>query len=171
MRCPGRWSRWKTWNQSGSCGAGWSRTGWSKSCNDRSSEPRRKKCGGGLKSVHGAPLPALTAHSPEFAMTSKIDGLSPSPARVVDTAASPSVARAGTDRSKPVVAAPAADSVRLTGEATGLQAAVESQLGQPAPLDMAKVNAVRAALDDGSYQINPQDIANRLVALERQMRG
>lgn len=104
-------------------------------------------------------------------MTAKIDGPSPSPARIVDTAASPSVARAGTDRSKPVVAAPATDSVRLTGEATGLQAAVESKLGQPAPLDMAKVNAVRAALDDGSYQINPQDIANRLVALERQMRG
>lgn len=104
-------------------------------------------------------------------MSTKIDGLSPPPARVADTAASSSVARAGTDRSKPVAAAPATDSVRLTGEATGLQQAVEAKLGQSAPLDMAKVNAVRAALDDGSYQINPQDIANRLVALERQMRG
>lgn len=102
-------------------------------------------------------------------MTVKIDASSPTPARIVDPAASAGVARAGTDRSKSVDAAPAIDSVRLTGEATGLQAAVENQLGQAAPLDMAKVNAVRAALADGSYQVNPQEIANRLVALERQM--
>lgn len=104
-------------------------------------------------------------------MTVKIDGPSLPTARVADTAASASVARAGADRARPVDAAPAADSVRLTGEATGLQAAVENQLGQSAPLDMAKVNAVRAALADGSYQVNPREIANRLVALERQMRG
>jgi negative regulator of flagellin synthesis FlgM len=104
-------------------------------------------------------------------MTTKIDGLSPSPARVVDTTASAATARAGTDRTQPVGAAPAADSVRLTGEATGLQAAVENQLGRAAPLDMARVNAVKAALADGSYQVNPQEIANRLVALERQMKG
>jgi negative regulator of flagellin synthesis FlgM len=104
-------------------------------------------------------------------MTTKIDGPSPSAARAVDTTASAATARAGMDRSKPVGAAPAADSVRLTGEATGLQAAVENQLARAAPLDMARVNAVKAALADGSYQVNPQEIANRLVALERQMKG
>ena len=104
-------------------------------------------------------------------MTTKIDGPSLSPARVVDATASAATARAGSDRAKPVDAAPAADSVRLTGEATGLQAAVENQLGRSAPLDMARVNAVKAALADGSYQVNPQEIANRLVALERQMKG
>jgi negative regulator of flagellin synthesis FlgM len=104
-------------------------------------------------------------------MTTKIDGPSPPTARIVHTAAPAATARAGMDRSKPVGAAPAADSVRLTGEATGLQAAVENQLGRAAPLDMARVNAVKAALADGSYQVNPQDIANRLVALERQMQG
>ncbi|TZF87540.1 flagellar biosynthesis anti-sigma factor FlgM [Cognatilysobacter lacus] len=103
-------------------------------------------------------------------MTTKIDGLGPVPARVVDTTAS-AAARAGSDRSKPVGATAAADSVRLTGEATGLQAAVENQLGQSAPLDMAKVSAVRAALADGSYRVDPQEIANRLVALERRMLG
>lgn len=104
-------------------------------------------------------------------MTTKIDGPSPPTARIVDTAASAATARAGMDRSKPVGAAPAADSVRLTGEATGLQAAVENQLGRGAPLDMARVNAVKASLADGSYQVNPREIANRLVALERQMNG
>lgn len=104
-------------------------------------------------------------------MTVKIDGPSLSPARAVDTAATAAVARAGSERTKPVDAAPAADSVRLTGEATGLQAAVENQLGQSAPLDMARVNAVRAALADGSYRVDPQNIANRMVAFERQMKG
>lgn len=104
-------------------------------------------------------------------MTTKIDGLSPSPARVVDTTASAAVARSGSDRSAAVDATRATDSVRLTGEATGLQAAVDNQLGQPAPMDVAKVEAVRAALANGSYKIDPQEIASRLVALERQMRG
>lgn len=104
-------------------------------------------------------------------MTTKIDGPSPSPARVVDTAATAAVARAGGDRTKAVDAAPATDSVRLTGEATGLQAAVEGQLGRAAPMDVAKVDSVRAALANGSYKVDPQEIANRLVALERQMRG
>ena len=104
-------------------------------------------------------------------MTTKIDGLSPPQARVVDTAASAAVARAGGDRDKAVGAAAATDSVRLTGEATGLQAAVERQLGQGAPMDVAKVESVRAALASGSYRIDPQEIASRLVALERQMRG
>lgn len=102
-------------------------------------------------------------------MTTKIDAASLS--RVVDTTATAAVARAGTDRSKAVDAAPATDSVRLTGEATGLQAAVEGQLGRPAPIDVAKVEAVRAALSSGTYKVDPQEIANRLVALERQMRG
>ena len=103
-------------------------------------------------------------------MTTKIDGLSPPAARVVDTAQQ-AVARAGGDRSTPVDAARPTDSVRLTGEATGLQAAVETQLGQPAPFDASRVESVRAALANGTYRIDPQEIANRLVALERQMRG
>lgn len=104
-------------------------------------------------------------------MTTKIDGPSLSPARAVDTAQSAAVARAGEDRTTPVGAARATDSVRLTGEATGLQAAVEGQLGRPAPMDVAKIESVRAALASGTYKIDPQEIASRLVALERQMRG
>lgn len=104
-------------------------------------------------------------------MTTKIDGLGLSPARIVDTTASAVVARAGSERTRPVGSAPAVDSVRLTGEATGLQTAVENQLGRASPLDMARVNAVKAALADGSYRVNPQQIADRLVAFERQMTG
>lgn len=104
-------------------------------------------------------------------MTTKIDGLSPQPARTVDSAQAAGVARAGGDRSRPVDAAPAADSVRLTGEATGLAQAIDRQVGMPASFDAAKVAALRASIGDGTYQVNPQEIATRLLALERQLLG
>lgn len=101
----------------------------------------------------------------------KIDGLSPPAGRPVEAAQTAAVSRAGGDRSQPVAATAAADSVRLTGQATGLQAAMDAQLGQPAGIDMARVNAVRDALANGTYRIDPQEIASRLVALERQLGG
>lgn len=104
-------------------------------------------------------------------MTTKIDGPSPSVGRTVDASPGASVSRAGGDRSQPVSATAPSDSVRLTGEATGLQAAMEGQLGHAAGMDVGKVEAVRAAIADGSYRVDPQEVANRLLALERQMLG
>lgn len=104
-------------------------------------------------------------------MTTKIDGPSLPPARTVDAAQGASVARAGGERSQPVAAAPAADSLRLTGEATGLAQAVEREVGMPASFDVEKINAIRAAISGGTYEVNPQEIANRLLALERQLLG
>lgn len=104
-------------------------------------------------------------------MTAKIDGPSPSPARPVDAAQTAAVARAGGDRSQPVAAAQPADSLRLTGEATGLKAAIERELRMPASLNVEKINAIRASLSSGTYQVNPQEIATRLAALERQLLG
>lgn len=104
-------------------------------------------------------------------MTTKIDGPSLSPARTVDAAQGASAARAGGDRSQPIAASPAADSLRLTGEAAGLQQAVDRQVGMPASLNVEKINAIRAAIAGGTYQVNPQEIANRLLALERQLLG
>ena len=104
-------------------------------------------------------------------MTTKIDGPSLPPARPVDAAKGASVARAGGDRSTPVAAAPPADSLRLTGEATGLRAAMDEQLGMPASFNVEKINAIRAAIAGGTYRVSPQEIATRLRALERQLMG
>lgn len=103
-------------------------------------------------------------------MTAKIDGPSPSPARTVDAAQAAQL-RSGADRSQAVAAPPAADSLRLTGEAAGLKAAVGEQLRMPASFDVEKINAIRAAISGGTYQVHPQEIANRLLALERQLLG
>ena len=108
-------------------------------------------------------------------MTTKIDGPSLPPARTVDAAQGAAVARAGGDRSQPVTAAPAADSGRLTGEAAGTDEcphqAIEREVRMPASFNVEKINAIRAAVASGTYQVNPQEIANRLAALERQLLG
>lgn len=104
-------------------------------------------------------------------MTAKIDGPSLPPARTVDAAQGASVARAGGERSQPVAPTPAADSVRLTGEAAGLKQAIDREIGMPAVLNVEKINAIRASIASGTYQVDPQEIASRLAALERQLMG
>ena len=75
--------------------------------------------------------------------------------------------RAGSERSQPVAATGAAGSVRLTGEAESLQA-LERQLGAaPAGIDVARVNALRAAIADGSYQVDAARIASGMLDLDR----
>ncbi len=104
-------------------------------------------------------------------MTTKIDGPSLPPARTVDAAQGAAVARAGGDRSQPVNAVAPSDSVRLTGEAAGLKQAVDRELRMPASFNVEKINAIRAAIAGGTFQVDPQEIANRLLALERQLLG
>lgn len=104
-------------------------------------------------------------------MSSKIEGGPPPAVRAADLAATASARRAGGDRSAPVVAAAQSDSLRLTGDAAGLQA-LERELGAaPAGVDVARVNQVKAALADGSYRIDPQQIATRMLALESELAG
>lgn len=101
-------------------------------------------------------------------MTQKIDGL---PAAAVrGTAPAPSqVARAG-DARKAVEAPAAVDSLRLTGEATGLQALQRDLSTRPA-VDETRVQAVREALASGSYRIDPEAIASRMLELDSQLAG
>ncbi|MDR0182963.1 flagellar biosynthesis anti-sigma factor FlgM [Lysobacter arvi] len=100
-------------------------------------------------------------------MTHKIDGAMSPALRQIEAAGSASVqSRAGADRGQPVGPAAAADQMRLTGDAANLQA-LERELGAaPAGIDVAKVNAIRSALADGSYKVDPQAIADRMLSLE-----
>ena len=101
-------------------------------------------------------------------MTAKIES-GPS-AKPVEALAPATVNRAGAER-EAVAAAPPADSLRLTGEAVDLRQAMARERAQPASIDVARVNQIRAALDAGSYRIDPQEIATRLLALERELLG
>lgn len=102
-------------------------------------------------------------------MTHKIDG-TPA-ARPVEPVATAAVGRAGGERSRPVAAAPAGDSVRLTGEAGSLQALGRELAAAPASLDLDRVDALRAAIADGSYRIDADAIAARMLQLDRELGG
>lgn len=106
-------------------------------------------------------------------MTSKIDGASaPRPAPAPAAAPTPAaVERSGAPRAQAVAAvqAPSSDNVRLTGEAEALRVVQRQTKAGPAPLDQAKIESLRAALAAGTYRIDPQEIAQRLDALERQL--
>jgi negative regulator of flagellin synthesis FlgM len=101
-------------------------------------------------------------------MTHKIDGSGPIARPQEATSRPVPAARAGAERSAPVAAT---ESIRLTGEAEGLQA-LERELGAgPAGIDLARVNALRAAIADGSYRVDAQAVASRMLELDRQLGG
>lgn len=85
-------------------------------------------------------------------MTQKIEGNLPTAATLRTTATSSKIASAGEDRASPVAATPPTDSVKLTGEATNLQN-LQREL-QSSAIDTGRVQAVKDALQNGSYSIN-----------------
>lgn len=103
-------------------------------------------------------------------MSHKVDG-TPPPAAVRTTGPiGGQVARAGDARDKAVEAPAAGDSLKLTGEATGLQALQRELAARPA-VDETRVQAVREALASGTYRIDPEAIAASMLALDAQLDG
>lgn len=103
-------------------------------------------------------------------MTHRIDAPPPA-ARAAEAAAMSSVGRAGAPRTEPVAATPAVDRVILTGDAEGLQAMGRDLATAPPGIDMARVNALKAAIADGSYRGDAATVATRMLGLERQLEG
>lgn len=101
-------------------------------------------------------------------MASKIDIPIPVPA-----ASAPPVSRTsskgGSDPGAAPAAVPASDSLKLSGEASGLVSAQREISSSPPSMDQAKIDALRTAISAGTYQINPREIAVRLAALERKL--
>jgi negative regulator of flagellin synthesis FlgM len=67
------------------------------------------------------------------------------------------------------VASKTDDQLKLTDSARALQAAAHS--GDVSPIDPQRVESIRRSLADGSYQINPGRIADRLIAMDQQIGG
>jgi negative regulator of flagellin synthesis FlgM len=78
--------------------------------------------------------------------------------------------RAGVSVDTPTRPVDAADSLKLTGEATNLQA-IERSLSAAPAIDAERVQAVRDSLQNGSYRINPDVIASRMLDLDQQLQG
>lgn len=102
-------------------------------------------------------------------MSQKIEGSAQAAGiRAVTPAGSSAVSRAGDARDRAIEAPAAGDSLRLTGEATGLQAMQRELAARPA-VDEARVEAVREALASGSYRIDPEAIASAMLRMDAQL--
>ena len=100
-------------------------------------------------------------------MSQKIDGGISAGAPLRQVATPTRSAALGDGTARPVEAV---DSLRLTGEATSLQA-LQRQLSTAQAVDNARVQAVREALENGSYRINPEAIAQRMLDMDQQLRA
>jgi negative regulator of flagellin synthesis FlgM len=99
----------------------------------------------------------------ESFVSSKINGLEPRPTRVTPGSAVRPLpgATTGAGSEKPA----SGDDVVLTSAARKLAAAEESVRNMPV-VDELRVAAIRQRLQDGSYEIDPQRIADRLLRME-----
>lgn len=103
-------------------------------------------------------------------MSHKVDGMPPSAAIRATGPLGGQVARAGDGREKAIEAPAPGDSLRLTGEAAGLQALQRELAANPA-MDMTRIEAVREALASGNYRVDPEAIATRMLDLDAQLHG
>ena len=101
-------------------------------------------------------------------MSQKIEGGLPAAGLAATAAVGARSATAGTGPAKPVDAVAAGDSLRLTGEATSLQA-MQRELSTAPAIDDARVQAVREALQAGTYKVNAEAIADGMLSLEKQL--
>ena len=113
------------------------------------------------------PLSLVNRNSQDITMSQKIDGnlQAPNLLRSIAPGNKPSVS---TDA--PARPVEAADSLRLTGEATSLQA-MQRELSTAPAIDAGRVQAVRESLQNGTYKINPDAIASRMLELDQQLQG
>ena len=58
------------------------------------------------------------------------------------------------------------DKVSFTGEASKLQA-LERELASQPVVDSQRVEAVRSAVDNGTFEVNPERIAEKMISLEQ----
>jgi negative regulator of flagellin synthesis FlgM len=99
----------------------------------------------------------------EHLVPNKINVLEPKLARITPAAATRALPGASTDAGSD--APPSSPDVHLTGAARSLAAIAQSLRALPA-VDELRVAAVKQRLQEGSYEIDPQRVADRLLRLE-----
>ncbi len=99
-------------------------------------------------------------------MTTKITGYQ-NPAVQVGTDKTVSRARDGASSATEVAGKPA-NPVQITDQARQL-ASLEQTVNSLPIVNEAKVAAIRSAIEDGSYQVVPERIADKLLRMDREL--
>lgn len=71
-------------------------------------------------------------------------------------------------KSSATTSSPKQDSVSLSDTSSQLQA-LEASVNQASGFDAAKVEAIKQAISDGRFKINPEQIADSLIASTREL--
>jgi len=102
-------------------------------------------------------------------MAIEINNLPPA-TPAVDNGGQAAAATPNTDAGQPKTeegaAAPVRDQVSLTPEARKLQT-LEAQLAEQPVVDSKRVDAIKEALANGSYDIDAERVAGKMMSLER----
>ncbi|MDB5967600.1 MAG: Anti-sigma-28 factor FlgM family protein [Hydrocarboniphaga sp.] len=106
-------------------------------------------------------------------MSTKIDSSPSLPLKLpsMDKLASAKLAKAAYDSKPTGASSPSSrgdDTVQITGDAMKMQN-LEKSLASSRSFDAERVAAVRQAMADGSYKIDPERIASRLMASDAQL--
>lgn len=103
-------------------------------------------------------------------MSNKIDGIGQRPAQVDGGGRADRAGRADGSDDRAVAPAGATDRVTLTDSARQLQRLAEAVAAAP-DFDPARVAALKAAVDRGEYRPDAGRVADRMIALERELVG
>lgn len=99
-------------------------------------------------------------------MTTKITGYQNTPVQVGTDKAVTRARDGGTSSAE--VAGKPANPVQITDQARQL-AALEQTVNSLPVVNEAKVAAIRSAIEDGSYKVVPERIADKLLRLDREL--
>lgn len=99
-------------------------------------------------------------------VTTKIDGLHNRPVQVGTDKKVSSTSDATATAAK--ASATAASPVRITDQARQL-AALEQALSEVPEVNETRVAAIRLAIEQGQYEVNPERIADKLLRTEREL--
>jgi negative regulator of flagellin synthesis FlgM len=104
-------------------------------------------------------------------VTSKIGGYDNRPVPL-STGGSVQRARSGEDSAKPAATGTeaAANPIQITEQARQL-GALEQAIGQASGFDELRVSSLRQSIEDGTYQISPERIADQLLKTEFDLRA
>lgn len=104
-------------------------------------------------------------------MSSKIQGYGPQAPVVTGNAKSAPVERTSSDEQKvQAVTPPARDSVTLTSSARQMQKLSEAVAAAPAT-SAERVASVKQAVAQGTYEVNAERVADKLLAADRELTG
>jgi len=103
-------------------------------------------------------------------MSNKIQGYGPQSAPVAGSGRSAPVERVASDAPKVERTQPTNDSVTLTNSARTLQK-LEAAVAAAPVVDEMRVAEIKDAVQKGTYEVNPERVAAKIVAASRELPG